>query len=80
MCVKKSYHSYNHNRTLLIELSKKLAEEKFQLEQKSSQKIVRVHLCISFIWCLHASVHTSRSVPFYFVLKLVISTFEIIKS
>ena len=35
MCVKKSYHSYNHNRTLLIELSKKLAKEKFQLEQKN---------------------------------------------
>ena len=35
MCVKKSYHFYNHNRTLLIELSKKLAKEKFKLEQKS---------------------------------------------
>ena len=35
MRVKNSFHSYNHNRTLLLELSKKLKKEKFLLEQKT---------------------------------------------
>ena len=38
MCVKKSYHSYNHNRTLLIELSKKLVKEKVSTRTKKLAK------------------------------------------
>ena len=49
---------------VLLESSENVAKEKFLLEQNSSQKVVRVHLCISFIRCLHAFVRTSRLVSF----------------